>query len=215
MKLCYFDGRGLAETSRILLAVAEESFTDFRYPLEVIDWSKFQFKRDEFDQDKEAGKLQGSLNKLPYLEVDGEIIPQSKAIERFLARRLDMMGDSEIEAAKIDAICEYVRDFKTEYQKVRALKDEEREAGMKTWFSETLVSRLQALDYLVGSDFSVGKKTSLADITLYGFITQFFTDTEGASRACESAPNIKSVVARVGEIKSVQKWLSERPETPF
>ena len=67
-----------------------------------------------------------SLNKLPYLEVDGVTFPQSKAIERFLARRFNMMGENELDAARIDSICECVRDFKDMYQKVRALSDEEK-----------------------------------------------------------------------------------------
>lgn len=215
LKLCYFNGRGLAETSRLLLAVAEQPYTDFRYPLEVIDWSIFKFKKEQFEGDKAAGKLKRSLDKLPYLEVDGQIIPQSKSIERFLARRFGFMGDSEVEAAQIDAICEYIRDFKTEYQKSRALKGEEREAGMTKWFKETLPSKLQALDHIVGENFAVGARTSVADVTLFAFITQFFDNVEGAKAACAEAPHITSVVENVGNLSSIQKWLATRPETPF
>ena len=88
MKLVYFNGRGLAEISRILLAIGEEDYEDFRYPLKIIDWSKHQMEKAEFDKDKTDGKLTGSLNKVPYLEVDGTIIPQSKSIERYLARNI-------------------------------------------------------------------------------------------------------------------------------
>ena len=31
MKLCYFNGRGLAETARIILAIKGEEYEDFRY----------------------------------------------------------------------------------------------------------------------------------------------------------------------------------------
>ena len=37
MKLTYFNGRGLAETSRVLLAISGQPYEDFRYPLNVID----------------------------------------------------------------------------------------------------------------------------------------------------------------------------------
>ena len=57
MKLVYFNVRGLAETSRILLALGGEEYEDFRYPLEVIDMSKHEMKKEEFDTDKAAGKL--------------------------------------------------------------------------------------------------------------------------------------------------------------
>ena len=104
MKLCYFNGRGLAETSRLLFAIQGEDYEDFRYPLEVIDFSKHEMVKEEFDKDKADGKLVHSLNKLPYLEVDSVIIPQSKTIERFLARRFNMMGETEVQSAQIDSI---------------------------------------------------------------------------------------------------------------
>jgi prostaglandin-H2 D-isomerase / glutathione transferase len=215
MKLCYFNGRGLAETSRFIFAITEQPYTDFRYPLDIIDWSTYTFRRDEFDQDKADGKLACSLNKLPYLEVDGEVIPQSKSIERYLARKFGMMGSNEVEAAQIDAICEYVRDFKTEYQRTRLLKDDARDTGMTKWFEETLPEKLTNLDKIVGETFSVGNQTSLADVTLYTFIAQFFDEGRRARAACDKAPNIESVVLRISELPTVQKWIANRPTTDF
>ena len=59
MKLVYFNGRGLAETSRILLAIAGAEYEDFRYPLEVRDWATHDFVKAEFDAELAAagGKL--------------------------------------------------------------------------------------------------------------------------------------------------------------
>ena len=37
MKLVYFNGRGMAETSRLLFAAGGVEYEDFRYPLEIID----------------------------------------------------------------------------------------------------------------------------------------------------------------------------------
>jgi len=105
MKLTYFNVRGLAETSRILLAIGKEEYEDFRYPLDIIDMSTHEMTKDEFDSDKSNGKLVKSLNKVPFIEVDGVTIPQSKTIERFLARRFNMMGVNDVENAQIDAIC--------------------------------------------------------------------------------------------------------------
>ena len=140
LKLMYFDGRGLAETSRILFAIGGEDYEDKRYPLEIIDWATHDMKKEEFEQDKADGKLLGSLNKLPSLTVDGFIpsskeeqpeetsvvIPQSKAIERFLAQRFNLMGENNVEYALIDSICECVSDFKELYQKVRGLTEDKK-----------------------------------------------------------------------------------------
>ena len=216
MRLNYFNARGLAETSRFLFAIAGEPYDDHRYPLKVIDWSLFKFERKEFEEDRDAGLLQTSLNKVPSLEANGLVISQSKAIERYLARRFGMVGDSEVQSAQVDAICEWVRDFKTEYQKTRALVGDDRDKGMAQWFDETLPERLAALDYLVGKDgYSVGSRTTLADVTLFTFLTQFFDNVEAATRAMDGAPNIKAVVDRISGLDNVQRWISDRPPTDF
>ena len=217
MKLTYFNVRGLAETSRFLLALGGEEYEDFRYPLEVIDMSKHEMKKDEFDKDKADGKLVTSLNKVPFLEVDGVTIPQSKSVERFLARRFNMMGSNDLEAAQIDAICESVRDFKDMYQKVRFLPEDEKETGMKEWFTVTLVERLTLLEnQLVGeSGFSIGNTTTLSDVVLFTFITEFFDNKEAALNATLASPKVRAVVDRLSSDEKVLKWVSERPKTSF
>ena len=217
MRLVYFNGRGLAETSRLLLALNNVDYEDYRYPLKVIDWATHNMEKLEFENDKKEGKLVHSLNKLPFLEVDGKVLAQSKSIERFLAHKYNMMGDTPLDAARIDSVCECVRDFKDAYQNVRKLSTEEKDAGMKEWFSETLVEKLTLLDNMLGhedSNFSVGTKTSLADVVLFSFITQFFDNKEGALSATDNL-KLKNIVIHVGELTEIKKWISSRPETPF
>lgn len=215
MKLTYFNVRGLAETSRILLALGKEEYEDFRYPLNVIDMSKFKMEKEEFDKDKADGKLVKSLNKVPFLEVDGTIIPQSKSIERFLAKRFNMMGETDLEAAKIDSLCEYVRDFKDLYQKVRASED--KETAMNQWFTVTLVEKLKLLEEILGDNdgFSVGDKLTLSDVVLFTFITQFFDNKEASLNATLVAPKLRKIIDRVKELPEVVKWLNNRPITDF
>jgi len=216
MKLTYFNVRGLAETSRILLAIGKEEYEDFRYPLDIIDMSTHEMTKDEFDSDKSNGKLVKSLNKVPFLEVDGVTIPQSKTIERFLARRFNMMGVNDVENAQIDAICESVRDFKEMYQKVRG-KGEDLVSGMNEWFTVTLVERLSLLEnQLVGEDgFCVGNTMSLADVVLFTFVTEFFDNKEASYNATLATPKIRSVIDRVAKEESVLGWLESRPKTSF
>tara|TARA_B100001094_G_scaffold101113_1_gene97276 strand:+ start:2754 stop:3407 length:654 start_codon:yes stop_codon:yes gene_type:complete len=217
MKLCYFNGRGLAETARLLFAISSTEYEDFRYPLEVIDFSKHEMVKDEFDKDKSEGKLVLSLNKLPYLECDdGTIIPQSKTIERFLGKRFDLMGENDLECAKVDSICECVRDFKDMYQKVRSLPEEEKEKGMVEWFTVTLVEKLTLLEGILGENgFSVGSKLSLSDVVLFSFITQFFDNKEASYNATLATPRLKAIVDSVQSNEKVIEWLEKRPKTVF
>jgi prostaglandin-H2 D-isomerase / glutathione transferase len=214
MKLTYFNIRGLAETSRILLAITEIPYEDFRYPLNIIDLKSFNMEKKEFDDDKKNNKLLNSLNKAPFLEVDNVIIPQSKAIERYIATLGNMMGDSPIEYARIDSICECIRDFKDAYQKVR--RSEDRESAMTTWFTETLPERLTLLNNILGNEnnsFSVGDRLSLADVVIFCFITQFFDDKERAMNATSGISVVESILDNVSKHEKVVEWLSVRPET--
>ena len=120
MKLVYFNARGLAETSRLLLAVNNVNYEDFRYPLKINDWATHDMEREEFLNDKKNNKLLDSLNKLPFLEIDGQVIPQSKSIERFIAKKYNMFGDNDLDAARID------RQLRRKVGRTRA-------AGRRTW----------------------------------------------------------------------------------
>jgi hypothetical protein len=65
----------------------------------------------------DKGELDANMKRAPVIVVDGKLeIGQSKTIERYLARRLGLLGSDEAEAAQIDAITEHVRDIKDKYQ---------------------------------------------------------------------------------------------------
>ena len=214
MKLVYFNGRGLAEISRMVLAIGGEEYKDVRYPMKIIDWSKHQMEKEEFEKDKANGKLVRSLNKLPYLEVDGVVVPQSKSIERFLAKKYNLMGTSDIEALRIDSLCECVRDFKDAYQSVR--KAENKVEATNQWFTKTLVEKLSLLENLVdGNGFTVGEKLSLSDVVLYAFITQFFDNKEASMNATLASPKIRSVIENVSTVPQLVSWIEKRPKTDF
>ena len=225
MKLTYFNGRGLAETSRIILAVAGQEYEDFRYPLNIIDWSVFNMTRVEFDNDKKAGKLWRSMDKLPTLEVEGQVIFQSKTIERYLAGCFNLLGSTPLETAFIDSVCETIRDFKDGYQKVRNTPAETKEIAVNTYFSETLPPLLLSLNSIIKDKqtshttseetFVVGKKISLADIVLFQFLTDFFDNKERVLNAYENCDVLKAIVTNVGNLDTVKNWLLNRPQTPF
>ena len=124
MKLSYFDARGVAETTRYMLAVTKTPYEDFRYGFTFGTPGDFStVQRPEFDAAKAAGKLDANLGRLPLLEVDGQVFGQSKTIERFVAKRVGMMGATPIEEAQIDCICEHLRDCKDKYMLVSQRRD--------------------------------------------------------------------------------------------
>jgi glutathione S-transferase len=220
MKLTYFNGRGLAETSRVLLEIGGEKYEDYRYPITVLDWSTYKMIRNEFDNDKKEGKLWKSMDKVPFLEVDGEVLFQSKSIERFLANRFKLMGSNTLEGAFIDSICETIRDFKDGYQKVRNSSPEMKECAMQVYFADTLPSQLVSLNNIIKtkqqvSEFVIGSKLSLADIVIFMFLTDFFDDKIIVANAYEKCDVLKAIVNNVGNLDKVKNWLQTRPQTPF
>tara|TARA_B110000037_G_C17089316_1_gene493333 strand:+ start:811 stop:1482 length:672 start_codon:yes stop_codon:yes gene_type:complete len=222
LTLNYFNGRGLAETSRLILAVVDKKYKDFRYPLEVIDWKTYNMVRKEFDEDKASGKLWKSMGKLPFLEVDGKVISQSKSIERYLAKKYGLMGENDEQAALIDSYCEYIRDFKTAYQAVR--KEENKEEAMDKWFGETLPEKLSSFekilyentDFQTSSErFSVGVKLSLVDIVIYSFLVDFFDNKGGILNAYKDCEILKNIVKTVSENPGIKAHVENRAETAF
>ena len=80
LKLNYFNGRGMGETSRLIMAAANETYVDYRYPLKIIDWATHNMERPEFDADQSTGKLWKSMGKVPFLNIGVDtVISQSKA----------------------------------------------------------------------------------------------------------------------------------------
>ena len=217
MKLTYFDVRGLAETSRLILAYNNVEYEDFRYPLKVNDWKTHDMTKVEFDLAKTNGELKRSMNKVPFLEVEGQVICQSKAIERYLGRTLGMMGSTELEGAMVDSICEVVRDVKDMYQGVRRLPEEEKKEGMVKWFAETMSNKLSDLEHILGDvdGYSVGNSTSLSDIVLFSLLTQFFDDKDSARKSLTHNSKLRSIVMRIESHPNILNWLDSRPETSF
>ena len=51
------------------------------------------------------------FGQVPILEFNGMVLSQSSTIGRFLATRFNLMGDTEMETARIDEINDALRDY--------------------------------------------------------------------------------------------------------
>ena len=175
---------------------------------------------DQHGVDKESGVFDANLMRLPILEVGSEQIGQSRAIERYVAKDLGLMGKGKIQEAQIDAYCEHIRDLRDAYSKVRgnpfAPATPEIEEAKEKWFSETMPTWMKKIETVTGDNgFAVGDKMSLADIVLYCALTQAFSDADKASASFADCEKISAVLENVGGNKGVQKWLETRPDNKF
>lgn len=209
MTLMYFNGRGLAEVARQMLAVAGVDYTDKRYHIHVKEGDgplMSRFDMTEMEADKVTGMFDANIGRMPVLDHNGTKIGGSKAIYRYIARTCGLMGSSELEAGQIDTICEIMWDIADDFGKKQ--KEEEKEK----WFSVSEKEGgnrgdrqfkwyLAQLEKCVGADgFAVGGKSSMADAVIYSKFGETCT-TQGLFGSTDSQP--------MGSTEKVQQALNE------
>lgn len=222
-ELIYFDIRGLAEITRWLFKVSKTEFKDTRLSLTFGVPGDFStMKRPEFDEMKAKGELDVSLGKVPLLVVDGAKMGQSKAIERFVAKEVGLMGSTAVEFGQIDQLTETIRDIKDAYNAAkRTVGDEEKKAAVDKFFAEGLPEWVAKTEKSIppgDGPFLVGGKISYADLAWYMFLASpkgFFDNVEGAKAAFQSSPKMKAAMEAVGENPELKAWIAERPDSMF
>ena len=192
-----------------MLAVAGQAYEDFRFPISA------DFKRPEFDEAKASGAFQVNMDRIPILEVDGTQIGQSKTIERYIAKRFGFVGSSAIEEAQVDMITEHIRDVKQKYNDSKAGKSGDELAAAKTGFMATeLPTWMRKIEFCVAKGgYAVGSRLSLADITIYCLVKEYFDDLAGAEAAIADCAGLQAVCATVA--KEAKSWFETRPATKF
>mmetsp|Transcript_24661 Transcript_24661/g.57263 ORF Transcript_24661/g.57263 Transcript_24661/m.57263 type:complete len:221 (+) Transcript_24661:118-780(+) len=216
-QLCYFNIRGLAETARVMFAMAKVPYEDKRLTLDLPNGDFSVVNRPEFDAMKASGELDVSLGKVPFLSVDGVKFGQSKAIEAYLAKQFGFMGSSDVEAAQVMQLAETIRDIKQEYQKAKATDE-----GKTKWFAEDLPEWMKKAEKSLpagSGPWLVGSKVSYADVVFYLTVAvpegAFFDNLEGAKASFAACPRIAAAMAAMDGIPEIKEWIEKRPKSPF
>ena len=173
----YWNGRGLMETPRQMLHAAGREFVDGRH--------------SEFTGDDKA-----NLGRMPTIELEsGRHVGQSKAINYYVARTSDLLGDDAFEAAKCLEIQEHVSECIQAFQKIVPYGTAPTEEQLKLWFEEGTndtegvaqnrqsryltwyLGRIEA--GLTGTNgFAVGNRLSLGDFCLYSLLGEHLSESE-------------------------------------
>ncbi|XP_022086256.1 S-crystallin SL11-like [Acanthaster planci] len=200
-KLYYFDGRGRGEATRMLFAVGGCDFEDVRVSPE--EWSDMKPKTP--------------LGQIPVLEVDGKQLPQSGAIERYLAGEFGLLGSNSWEAAQIDAVYHTVIELMGTLLQIEFYeKDEEKKkAGLAKYYNGEAPRRMAGLTKLFemygGGDagFFVGDKISLADINFFA-MTEYFDAEE-----LKKYPKMEALRSRVAANSRLAAFMKNRSTPQF
>jgi len=238
LTLKYWDGRGLMETARIMLAIAGHfpgtGYTDQRGAPVVGDHS-----------------LDCNLGRLPAIQTaEGATIGQSAAIFQYVATITGLNGANIVEASQITSIAEHLRELDQAFRKLVPYGTEPSEAALATFFdsadatdfagpadgakrdARNLLWFMGRMERLVGDGFAVGGKISLADVLIY----RAFGDSLGEAQANEGLPahrrepfgslarvnaalgkhpKLAKIVASVAAHPNIAKWLATRGKQGF
>jgi len=153
-KLTYFDIPGKAEPIRLLLSLAKVKFEDHR--IARTKWP--------------ALKLKMPWGQLPVLYVDGKEIAQSVTILRFIARKHNLAGVDEWEAARCDEIGDALTELAQERGKYLHCSDPDKKQELKEAFHNVhmpkYLGKLESLQKENGGCFLVGKSRTWIDVVL-------------------------------------------------
>ena len=223
IELKYFDIKGKAEVSRLLLAIADVEYIDTRYQI-----TPGTFSSPSFEKAKESGDLSMNLGRAPVLITPGgQVIGQSTSIERYLSRKFGFMGDTSEEEACIDCIAEHCRDVSDAQMKkgfsvfIRDKSEEEKAQLRDEWFDKDMPLMLEKIEEVVKKTsgkrgYAVGEKNSYADVVIFKLLKDCTSDNiERTSKASKNCETLNDIAERVLKNKNVAKWLKERPETMF
>jgi len=210
-KLCYFNVRGLAETTRILFHLAGQPYEDFRYSIDLSNFSK-----PEYDADKQAGEFVVAMDRVPLLVVDKQFaLGQSKSIERYVAKKLGFMGDNEEQEAFIDMVTEHVRDIKQKWGDIKLSVPKEEVAAKKQQFLRVdLPAWLGKLEAVVSSPYYMDNtRITLGDVAIQQLLTEYFDEKDIVAEAVKPFPKLFEIITTVSVAAS--EWLATRPVTAF
>jgi len=201
-KLLYFNGRWVAEPSRIILSYAGVTFEDVRIQQE--DWPpiKKDFKY-------------GTVPELHDLET-GEKFYQSFSIARYLAKKYDLAGQNIAEATVCDEYADAIKDLLKDVEPMWTADDAQKAEIIKKVLTESgpkLFPVLTADLKANGGTYLVGNGLTWADIMVAHF-TELFEGFVDKS-LLDNYPSIKSHQQRVFNIPKIKEYISKRPASDF
>ncbi|GMT35435.1 hypothetical protein PFISCL1PPCAC_26732 [Pristionchus fissidentatus] len=198
-KLVYFNLMGRAEPIRLIFAQAGVAFEDQR--IDRAEWV--------------AMKSQMPYGQLPVLEINGgQKLSQSRAIERYLAKKFDLAGKDEWEQAKVDEMVMGVEDLLVKLQPWFNEKSEAKKIEIfRTLVDEEIVPFLTRYEKFLdanGTGFFVGDKITLADLSLFHIFWFFNKLLPGSLR---KYAGLTSFQARMNGQARLKEWIDNRPKT--
>ncbi|XP_055335400.1 probable glutathione S-transferase 8 [Paramacrobiotus metropolitanus] len=214
-RLNYFNAKGSGEVIRWIFAYAGVEYEDNRLD-PVTEWP--------------AVKHRAPYGKLPFLEVDGKVLGESYAIQRFLAKRFGLAGSSAWEEAEVDALADYIAEVKRKQPNwvaaaVFVQEDElgkgpanhaSREDSLREDYLRESVSVLKRLENMLQNNskkfYFVGEKPSWADFVVTRFLDGLLQFDQAV---LNRYPLLSAHRQHIRNLHGINHWLQKRPDTVY
>jgi len=205
-KLTYYNGRGRAEIIRLVLVTAGVPFEDNR--IEVSEWPA------------KKPSINPMFGQIPLFEFGDVKMCQSLAIARFLARKYNLAGKTDLDQALADMIVDCFEDTLKPASVFRYEQDPVKKAELKKkYLEEQLPAFLGKLEALLvsnngGDGYFVGDSLTWADLYLVranGCIEL----NVGLQSPLSKHPKLSALYRRVVSQPKIAAYMAKLPKTDF
>ena len=213
MTLGYWGIRGLGQPIRFLLACAEVPFSEIRVGV-LQDGTLLDENKEGDDWTQIKAELEMPFPNLPFLIDEGQQpvirISQSNAILRYLARKFDLYGDSDLERMEIDVLQDEAYDFRNSIIDTAYTLGEGYAKVFEEFKANALPRHLdrfeQYLKNRTRQTYFVGSRLSLIDCLLYELVWQMTLMVPG-SVSQNSRPTLNAFLEAFEEIPQIKKYM--------
>jgi glutathione S-transferase len=205
-KFFYYDIRGKAEIVRLIFAAAGQEFQDVRFEEE--DWLQ------KYIQDSPTGEA-------PYMELNENgkkvLIGQTMVIARFLAKRFELIGSTEIGNCMVDMFAVQAHDLLKYLIKVKRQEDKAKKAEMsEKFYNETLPKYLRIIEQRlakISSGYIALNGFTYADLTIFTVLDEL--DQSLKDKILLNYPIVEKLEKNIRRHPRIALYLSKRRETLF
>lgn len=202
LQIVYFPVRARAETARMILSYGKVPYQD---ETSQSFWGK------SWPEVKAEGLL--PFNQLPALVIDGNILCQSGAINRYCASLVPaLIPTTALEAAKADSIHDLAQELTPVNPIVNVFKGEVFQDKKIDFFTNTLPARLTSIERLLkssGGPFTCGSTPYYCDFAVYH---QLDLARLVEPPVFDSFPGVQAFLAAVEYLPGTSDYLTSRPD---
>jgi len=192
----YWEIRGLGQPIRLLLAYKQADIEDKRYYTgPAPDYDKSQWLNEKFN-------LGFDFPNLPYL-VDGDVkLTQTHAIMRYLARKYDLEGSSELERRRADLAEQQLVDLRGAFVGLCYSPDH---AQKKPAFLAQLATALKAFSAFLGKHkWFAGERITFVDFLIYEVLFQLSVFSKESFKGSE---NLLEFLKRFEQLPTIAAYM--------